>query len=116
MSNKSYLISRHLRSMPLSLIMLIFNLLVIILWMWAVMDLIRNNRTDAKSLVLWGVLILLMPIIGSILYFQFENRRSQRKIFLNHGITKGKFGIATILNDQEKVQRKGSLFLVDKRS
>jgi Phospholipase_D-nuclease N-terminal len=53
----------------------IFTLVVVILWIWAIISLLTSNASPPAK-VLWLLLILILPIIGSILYFIIEPRGS----------------------------------------
>lgn len=47
----------------------------VILWVWALIDIIRLSRNSTESPAPWLILIILFPIIGSILFFQIGKKR-----------------------------------------
>lgn len=47
---------------------LIFGVIGFALWLWALIDVIRRQFRDPNNKVLWLVLIILIPWIGSIVY------------------------------------------------
>lgn len=55
----------------------ILSLLILILWIWAIISLLTST-TSAGAKILWLLLILLLPILGSILYFLIGPRGSVR--------------------------------------
>ncbi|WP_432271444.1 PLDc N-terminal domain-containing protein [Autumnicola tepida] len=56
--------------------------LSVILWLWAIMDLLKSGVKNPNFRMPWLILILMFPIIGSIIYFQLKKNRElpdQRK-------------------------------------
>jgi hypothetical protein len=51
----------------LSLIFLFF-MLPVILWISALIDILKNNFQDNNKLI-WVLVVILLPIIGAVLYF-----------------------------------------------
>jgi hypothetical protein len=39
-----------------------------ILWFWALIDVMQSNFSDSNNKLMWVMIILLVPVIGSILY------------------------------------------------
>lgn len=46
-----------------------------ILWVWALVDLFKMNRQTKANITPWLILIILFPVVGSIVYFQFGKSR-----------------------------------------
>ena len=67
------------------ILLLVFVIPVVILWAYAVVSLIGRRDLGIGGKLAWLVGILLLPIIGSILYFmlrpapQEQNRRAQAR-------------------------------------
>ncbi len=40
-----------------------------ILWIWALVDILKSNFKDDATKVIWVIIVILLPILGSILYF-----------------------------------------------
>ena len=54
-----------------SILMLIIvgGLLVILLPVFAIVDILRNRKVNENEKVLWIILIIIIPILGAIIYF-----------------------------------------------
>ncbi len=65
--------------MQASILLSAFALLSFSLWLWALLDLSRTSFKDSRMTILWWVVILLFPLIGSIFYFQLKRK------FTHHG-------------------------------
>ena len=50
-------------------IVLLFVLLPTVLWIAALVDIIKSNFKDSNNKIIWILIVILVPIIGSILYF-----------------------------------------------
>ncbi len=50
------------------ILILIFGLLPIILWIYAIVDLIKRDFTDSTNKLIWALVIIFMPVLGAILY------------------------------------------------
>ncbi len=50
--------------LPLS----IFMVLPGILWLWAIIDLVKRNFSDNATKIVWALVIIFIPFVGSILY------------------------------------------------
>lgn len=51
------------------IIVLLFVLLPTVLWIAALVDIIKSNFKDSNNKIIWILIVILVPIIGSILYF-----------------------------------------------
>jgi len=67
------------------ILLLVFVIPVVILWAYAIVSLVARRDLGIGAKLLWLLGILLLPIIGSILYFmlrpapQEQNRRAQAR-------------------------------------
>ena len=50
------------------LLLSIFMVLPGILWLWAIVDLVKRNFSDSSTKVVWALVIIFIPFVGSILY------------------------------------------------
>jgi hypothetical protein len=39
-----------------------------ILWIWALIDVARNQKLDTNNRILWVLIIVILPFIGSLVY------------------------------------------------
>lgn len=51
------------------IIVLLFVLLPTVLWIVALVDIIKSDFKDSNNKIIWILIVILVPIIGSILYF-----------------------------------------------
>ncbi len=51
------------------IIVLLFVLLPTVLWIAALVDIIKSDFKDSNNKIIWILIVILVPIIGSILYF-----------------------------------------------
>lgn len=54
--------------------------LVFLISIWALVDIIRSSFSSTTTKILWIVLVILLPLLGSVIYFIFgrEQRISKR--------------------------------------
>lgn len=52
--------------------------IVIVLWAWAVVDLLRRELSGSE-LTKWFVIIIILPVIGFILYFWLGRKKYEVK-------------------------------------
>lgn len=50
------------------LMILFFILIPGILWIWALIDIIRSEFADSTNKVIWVLVIIFLPVIGALLY------------------------------------------------
>jgi len=50
-------------------------LIAIVLWLWALVDCLKNEPSHGSDKVCWVLVILFLPIIGAILYLFVRRRR-----------------------------------------
>ncbi|MBX6379412.1 PLDc N-terminal domain-containing protein [Thermoflavifilum aggregans] len=46
----------------------LWGLLTLILWIWALVDIIRSRFESDTTKIIWIVVVILLPVLGSILY------------------------------------------------
>ena len=47
----------------------LFGLLMTIFWIWMIIDCIGNTTLVGTTKIIWLLVVILLPVIGSILYF-----------------------------------------------
>jgi uncharacterized RDD family membrane protein YckC len=50
------------------IMMLLFVLLPIILFIWALIDVLRSDFKDSITKVIWVIVVIFVPLVGPILY------------------------------------------------
>ena len=55
---------------------------VMVLWIWTLIDCIKNEPTEGNERIVWVVVIAVTHWIGALIYLIV--RRPQRKILLGH--------------------------------
>ncbi len=70
--------------MELILIPIWFSIVVglIVLWIWTLIDCIKNESTEGNERIVWVVVIAVTHWIGALIYLIV--RRPQRKTLLGH--------------------------------
>jgi len=65
--------------LSLSILHLVFVLFIIllpsILWIFAIIDILKSNFKDSTNKIIWVLIVLLLPVLGSILYFIFGGQQ-----------------------------------------
>ena len=51
------------------IIVSIFILLPSILWIIALIDILKSDFRDTNGKIIWALVVIFLPVIGSILYF-----------------------------------------------
>ncbi len=51
------------------IIVSVFLFLPTLLWIIALVDILKSNFKDSNNKILWVLVVILIPVIGSILYF-----------------------------------------------
>jgi len=51
------------------IIVSVFLFLPTLLWIIALVDVLKSNFKDSNNKILWVLVVILLPVIGSILYF-----------------------------------------------
>ncbi|WP_432264619.1 PLD nuclease N-terminal domain-containing protein [Autumnicola musiva] len=62
---------------------ILFLILLLIIWSWAITDLLKSRLPNSELKPLWMVIILFFPVIGSLLYFQLKKKMKSdnRRVF-----------------------------------
>jgi hypothetical protein len=47
----------------------LFGLLTFIFWVWMLIDAIQNPRLDGNKRIIWVLVIIFLPCIGSLIYY-----------------------------------------------
>ncbi len=50
------------------IIILFFVLLPVVLWLWALIDILRSDFKDSVTKLIWIVVVIFVPVVGAILY------------------------------------------------
>ncbi len=53
---------------PEILVILFILLIPGILWIWALIDIIRSEFADSTNKIIWVLVIIFLPVIGALLY------------------------------------------------
>jgi glucan phosphoethanolaminetransferase (alkaline phosphatase superfamily) len=62
------------------LLLLIFLMLPAVLWIWAIVDLLRSTFSSETNKLIWALVIVFIPFIGSILYLVIgRNQKVQQQ-------------------------------------
>ena len=65
--------------LSLSILHLVFVLFIIllpsVLWIFALIDILKSNFKDSTNKIIWVLIVLLLPVLGSILYFIFGDQQ-----------------------------------------
>ncbi len=65
--------------LSLSILHLVFVLFIIllpsVLWIFALIDILKSNFKDSTNKIIWVLIVLLLPVLGSILYFIFGGQQ-----------------------------------------
>jgi hypothetical protein len=46
-----------------------------VLWIFALIDILKSNFKDSTNKIIWVLIVLLLPVLGSILYFIFAGQQ-----------------------------------------
>ncbi|WP_035696114.1 PLDc N-terminal domain-containing protein [Christiangramia portivictoriae] len=57
-----------------SIMVILISILVLVLWIWALVDISKTSFDSAAMQVLLILMVLLFPVIGPLVYFQFKRR------------------------------------------
>lgn len=72
----------------MSILMITLIILTAILWIWALVDIIKSRFENPLMQLMWIFLIFIFPILGSIIYFQFGKKNTQRRRKFNLDLNK----------------------------
>ena len=51
------------------------SLAILVIWIVALVDLLKSNA-DTNTKILWAVIIILLPLLGTILYFVLQRPKN----------------------------------------
>lgn len=54
---------------------MVISILVLALWLTALVSVLRNDFRDSTEKLIWVLVILFLPLLGSILYFAIGRSR-----------------------------------------
>ncbi len=57
------------------IVLLVLFLLPAILWIWAIIDLLRSTFASDTNKLIWALVIIFIPFIGSLLYLVIGRRQ-----------------------------------------
>lgn len=63
-------------SIALVLIVAIVAIIPTILWIWAIVSLVQNKVLESTTKIVWAIVIIFVPFIGSLLYLIVGRRQS----------------------------------------
>ena len=55
----------------LSAVIVAFGLLVSLIWMWAIIDIVKGNFKKENDKLVWLILVVAIPAIGTIMYMAY---------------------------------------------
>ena len=53
-----------------TIILFVFIVLTLVLWIWAIVDILKSIFSIPVQKTYWLLVVILFPILGSLLYFQ----------------------------------------------
>ena len=56
------------------LFFILFGFFLFAIWVWTIIDIIKSEFKDNNEKVLWMVLVILLPFIGTVLYFAIGSK------------------------------------------
>ncbi|MFD2825041.1 PLDc N-terminal domain-containing protein [Leeuwenhoekiella polynyae] len=62
---------------------ILYLVLGLALLFWALIDLVQNDNLKRNQKAVLVVLQIALPVIGSIIYFQFKNRNRKRSTYFS---------------------------------
>jgi hypothetical protein len=46
-----------------------------ILWLWALIDVLRSNFSDGTTKLIWLIVVIFIPFLGSVLYLALGRKQ-----------------------------------------
>lgn len=62
----------------MTVLLITLTTLTAVLWIWALVDILRSKFETPTLKLFWIILIVIFPILGSIIYFQFGKKFSEK--------------------------------------
>jgi hypothetical protein len=59
------------------IVILLFFLVPAVLWIWAIIDLIKAKSINDTNKIIWALVIIFVPLIGAVLYLAVGRRLSK---------------------------------------
>ncbi|WP_258099685.1 PLD nuclease N-terminal domain-containing protein [Marinoscillum pacificum] len=56
------------------LFFILFGFFLFAIWVWTIIDIIKSEFKDNNEKILWVVLVILLPFIGTVLYFAIGSK------------------------------------------
>ena len=56
------------------LFFILFGFFLFAIWVWTIIDIIKSEFKDNNEKILWVVLVILLPFIGTTLYFAIGSK------------------------------------------
>ena len=53
----------------------VFVICPIILWIWAIIDLLNSKFSSDTNKIIWALVVLLLPLLGTILYLTIGRKQ-----------------------------------------
>jgi len=72
--NKLYMFGIGLQEIIVMFIALLIPVLAIVLLIWALVDILKSEFTGSNKII-WVIVVLLLPLLGSILYFAIGTKQ-----------------------------------------
>lgn len=62
---------------------IVYLVLGISLLVWTIIDLVKNDLLKGGQKIGYLILLVVLPVIGSLIYFQLKNRNRKRSAYLS---------------------------------
>ena len=62
---------------------IVYLVLGISLLIWTIIDLVKNDSLKGGQKIGYLILLVVLPVIGSLIYFQLKNRNRKRSAYLS---------------------------------
>ncbi len=63
-----------------SLLFAVAALAIFVLWIWAIIDVIKSDFKDSTTKIIWVALLIFLPFLGAIIYpFVAKSTKAQNK-------------------------------------
>jgi len=72
--NRLYMFGIGLQEIIVIFIALLIPVLAIVLLIWALVDILKSEFTGSNKII-WVIVVLLLPLLGSILYFAIGTKQ-----------------------------------------
>ena len=62
---------------------IVYLVLGISLLVWTIIDLVKNDLLKGGQKIGYLILLVVLPVMGSLIYFQLKNRNRKRSAYLS---------------------------------